>query len=61
MQVPGGEFTTIGMQREGDPGADRKRAARNWFAESLGWLPVQVEQTEKKGDIVTLKLVSSKR
>ena len=36
----------------------RKRIARSWFAESLGWMPVQIEQSEKKGDTFTLKLVS---
>lgn len=61
LKVPAGEFKTVLMQREGEPGADRKRVARSWFAESLGWLPVQIEQTEKKGDTVTLKLVSSTR
>jgi hypothetical protein len=46
------------MRRDGEPGEDRKRVARSWFAESLGWLPVEIEQTEKKGDTVTLQLVS---
>jgi hypothetical protein len=58
LKVPAGEFKAQLMQRDGEPGADRKRVARSWFAESLGWLPVQIEQTEKKGDTVTLKLVS---
>lgn len=61
LKVPAGEFRTVLMQRDGEPGPDRKRVARSWFAESLGWLPVQIEQTEKKGDTVTLKLVSSNR
>lgn len=61
LKVPAGEFRTVLMQRDGEPGADRKRVARSWFAQSLGWLPVQIEQTEKKGDTVTLKLVSSTR
>lgn len=61
LQVPAGTFKAQLMQRDGEPGSDRKRVARSWFAESLGWLPVQIEQTEKKGDTVTLKLVSSKR
>jgi hypothetical protein len=61
LKVPAGEFRTVPMQRDGEPGAGRKRVARSWFAESLGWLPVQIEQTEKKGDTVTLKLVSSDR
>jgi hypothetical protein len=58
LKVPAGEFKAQLMQREGEAGSDRKRVARSWFAESLAWLPVQIEQTEKKGDTVTLKLVS---
>ncbi|MEO7064336.1 MAG: DUF3108 domain-containing protein [Dokdonella sp.] len=61
LKVPAGEFKAVLMQRDGESGADRKRVARSWFAESLGWLPVQIEQTEKKGDTVTLKLMSSNR
>ncbi len=61
LNVPAGTFKTLVMQREGEPGDDRRRVGRSWFAESLGWLPVQIEQTEKKGDTVTLKLVSSSR
>ncbi|MEO6688675.1 MAG: DUF3108 domain-containing protein, partial [Dokdonella sp.] len=52
LKVPAGEFATVLMQREGEPGSDRKRVARSWFAQSLGWMPVQIEQTEKKGDTV---------
>lgn len=60
LKVPAGEYKAQLMQRDGEPGTDRKRVARSWFAESLGWLPVQIEQTEKKGDTVTLKLVSTR-
>jgi hypothetical protein len=59
LKVPAGEYKAQLMLRDGEPGADRKRVARSWFAESLGWLPVQIEQTEKKGDTVTLRLVST--
>lgn len=58
MSVPAGAFDVVLMRRIGEPGSDRKRVARSWFAESLGWMPVQIEQTEKKGDTITLKLVS---
>jgi hypothetical protein len=58
LQVPAGRYAAQLMQRDGQPGEDRKRVARSWFAQSLGWLPVQIEQTEKKGDTVTLRLVS---
>jgi hypothetical protein len=57
--VPAGTFDAVLMRRVGEPGADRKRVARSWFAEKLGWLPVQIEQTEKKADTVTLKLASA--
>jgi hypothetical protein len=58
VQVPAGSFEAQLMRREGTPGSDRKRVSRSWFAASLGWLPVQIEQTEKNGDTVTLKLVA---
>lgn len=61
VKVPAGTFDAVLMQRDGEPGADRKRVARSWFASSLGYLPVQIEQTEKKGDTVTLKLLSTPR
>ena len=58
VHVPAGTFEATLMRRMGEPGSDRKRVSRSWFAQSLGWLPVQIEQTEKNGDTVTLKLVS---
>jgi hypothetical protein len=59
IAVPAGEYKAQLMQRVGEPGADRRRVARSWFAQSLGWMPVQIEQTESKGDTITLKLVSA--
>jgi hypothetical protein len=59
VQVPAGTFEAVLMRRVGEPGADRKRVARSWFSEKLGWLPVEIEQTEKKGDTITLKLASA--
>jgi hypothetical protein len=61
LAVPAGSFETVLMRRVGEPGADRKRVARSWFAEKLGWMPVQIEQTEKKGDTITLRLASAPR
>jgi hypothetical protein len=61
LTVPAGEFKTVVMRRDGEPGADRRRVARSWFAQSLGWMPVQIEQTQDKGDTVTLKLASPGR
>ena len=61
IKVPAGTFKAVVMQREGAAATDRTRVGRSWFAESLGWMPVQIEQTESKGDTITLKLVSSNR
>jgi hypothetical protein len=58
LTVPAGTFDTVLMRRIGEPGTDRKRVARSWFAETLGWLPVEIEQSEKKGDTITLKLAA---
>jgi hypothetical protein len=55
VEVPAGTFQATLMRRVGEPGADRKRVARSWFAGKLGWLPVEIEQTDKK-DTITLKL-----
>jgi hypothetical protein len=59
VNVPAGTFDAVLMRRVGEPGTDRKRVARSWFAEKIGWRPVEIEQTEKKGDTVTLKLASA--
>ena len=58
LNVPAGSFDTVVMRRVGEPGTDRKRVARSWFSEKLGWLPVEIEQSEKKGDTITLKLAT---
>ncbi len=56
LEVPAGIFSTRCLER-----VREKRTATSWFAESNGWIPVQIEQVEKKGDTVTLKLVSVSR
>ena len=58
LQVPAGTYDAVLMRRIGAPGADRKRVARSWFSEKLGWLPVQIEQADKK-DTITLRLASA--
>ncbi|MDR2012238.1 MAG: DUF3108 domain-containing protein [Rhodanobacter sp.] len=60
LSVPAGTFDAVPMQNTGATGSDRKRVAHSWFAPSLGWLPVQIEQVQKS-DTITLKLMSSKR
>ena len=61
LDVPAGRYEGVLMQRESSGKDNRRRVARSWFAESLGWLPVQIEQVDGKGDVVTLKLLSPPR
>lgn len=51
--VPAGTFNTRCLER-----VREKRTSRSWFDGANGWIPVQIEQLESKGDIITLKLVS---
>lgn len=51
--VPAGTFATRCLER-----VRKKRTTTSWFAESNGWIPVQIEQVESKGDTVTLQLIS---
>lgn len=53
LSVPAGSFSTRCLERVRD-----KRTSRSWFEESNGWIPVQIEQVEKKGDTITLRLAS---
>lgn len=53
ISVPAGSFEASCLER-----VREKRTSRSWFAPSLGWLPIVIEQVEKKGDTVTLNLVS---
>ncbi|MGA9341982.1 MAG: DUF3108 domain-containing protein [Rhodanobacteraceae bacterium] len=54
--VPAGRYETIRVDRD-----DRGHDATSWFARSLDWLPVQIEQTSRKGDKITLRLTSYRR
>lgn len=53
IEVPAGRFETRCLER-----VREQRTARSWYAPAQGWIPVQIEQTEAKGDVITLKLVS---
>lgn len=56
LTVPAGKFSTRCLER-----VREKRTSKSWFDRSNGWIPVQIEQTESKGDVITLKLVSIDR
>ena len=43
-----------------DRGADAKRSTTYWFAPQKNWMPVQIEQVEKNGETITMRLASAK-
>jgi outer membrane lipoprotein-sorting protein len=43
-----------------DRGADSKRQTTYWFAPQRGWMPVQIEQIEKNGETITMRLATAK-
>ena len=53
VTVPAGTFATRCLER-----VREARTTKSWFDGSNGWIPVQIEQVESKGDIITLKLAS---
>jgi hypothetical protein len=52
LDVPAGSFLTRCLER-----VRKKRTSTSWYAEANGWIPVQIEQVERKGDTVTLRLL----
>lgn len=59
VTVPAGRYDTAVVKRDRMGRNHRRRVSRSWFASSLGWLPVQIEQADGKGETVTLKLVAT--
>jgi hypothetical protein len=53
LTVPAGTFSTRCLER-----VRAKRTSKIWFVHDNGWVPVQIEQIERKGDTVTLRLLS---
>ncbi len=56
LTVPAGTFSTRCLER-----VREKRTSKSWFVQSNGWIPVQIEQVERKGDTITLRLASIER
>lgn len=56
LSVPAGNFDTTALETTKD-----RRKSTSWFAESIGWLPVQIQQTNKSGDVIVMKLVKVNR
>lgn len=42
-----------------DRGTDSKRQTTYWFAPKRDWLPVQIEQVEKNGETITMRLATA--
>jgi hypothetical protein len=56
VTVPAGTFSTECLER-----VREKRTSKSWFDPAQNWLPVQIEQVERKGDTVTLRLLTIRR
>ncbi len=61
LSVPAGTYSTVLLVRDRIGRNHRRRVSRSWFAPELGYLPVQIEQDDGKGDIVTLRLSELRR
>lgn len=55
LSVPAGRYATACLERK-----RAKRTSTSWFSAKTGWVPVQIEQVENKGDTITLRLASLK-
>ena len=53
LALPAGKLDTVRIERQRQ---DNKRTTISWFAPQRGWLPVQIEQVEKGGETITLRL-----
>jgi hypothetical protein len=52
LSLPIGNVQAVKIARSSDDG---KRQTASWFAPLRGWLPVQIEQTDKNGETITLR------
>jgi hypothetical protein len=57
LALAGGSIDAIKVER--DRGGDSKRSTTSWFAPQRGFLPVQIEQVEKNGETITMRLVTT--
>jgi hypothetical protein len=60
LALAAGNIDAIKVER--DRGSESKRNTTSWFAPQRGYLPVQIEQVEKKnGETITMRLTTGKR
>ena len=58
--IPVGSSNVDAVKVTRDRGADSKRTTTYWFAPQKNWLPVQIEQVEKNGETITMRLATAK-
>jgi hypothetical protein len=57
LALPAGKIEAVRVDRQRE---NSQRATTSWFAPQRGFLPVQIEQVEKNGETITLRLVEPK-
>lgn len=58
LSLPAGSIEAVKVERDR---GDSKRHTTSWFAPRRGFLPVQIEQVEKNGETITLRLLTTGR
>ena len=53
LSLPAGRIEAVRVDRQR---ADNSRTTTSWFAPARNWLPVQIEQVEKDGETITMRL-----
>ena len=56
LSLPVGKVDAVRVERQR---ADNSRTTTSWFAPQRNWLPVQIEQVEKNGETITMRLASA--
>jgi len=57
LSLPAGRVDAVRVDRQRE---DSKRTTTIWFAAQRNWLPVQIEQVEKNGETITMRLAASR-
>ncbi len=58
LSLPAGKIDAVRVDRKR---ADNSRTTTSWFSPQRNWLPVQIEQVEKDGETITMRLASAPR
>jgi hypothetical protein len=56
LSLPAGKIDAVRVERQR---TDNSRTTTSWFAPQRNWLPVQIEQIEKNGETITMRLASA--